>query len=106
MQRIDELLPLFRDLQPMAAPTPGKPDPHENLTDILEVVAVASGLRPAHLQGQGQHDDRRVAALEAIACGHGLSTLRTRSLIPYFHRARGYDARIIEFEDAHNVRNQ
>lgn len=100
------LASLFQDLQPVAEPTVGKPDPHENLTDILEVVAVAAGLRPAHLQGQGQHDPRRVAALEGIAHRHGLSTLRTRTLIPFFHRSRTYDAQILEFEDADNVRKQ
>ena len=78
---------LFRDLRPLAAATPGKPDPHENLTDILEIVGVAAGIRPAHLQGQGQHDEERLAFVERIAHRPGLTTLRTKTLRPYFHRA-------------------
>lgn len=103
---MNSLLSLFRDLQPLAVQTPGKPDPHENVTDILEIVAVAEGLRRAHLQGQGQHDEQRLAVVERIARGHGLMTLRTRTLIPFLHRQRRYETRIIEFEDTDNVRKQ
>jgi hypothetical protein len=97
---------LFHDLKPIAVTTGGKPDPHENLTDILEIVAVSLGHRRAHLQGQGQNDPQRLDFLEAIGRKHGLTTIRTRTLIPYFHRPRNYDARIVGFEDANNLRKQ
>lgn len=103
---MNSLVSLFRDLQPLETQTPGKPDPHENLTDILEIVAVAAGIRPAHLQGQGQHDEERLAVVERITRGHGLMTMRTRTLIPFFHRPRGCEQRIIEFEDADNLKKQ
>lgn len=107
LARMERLLSLFHDLQPTAAPTRCKPDPHENLTDILEIVAVAAGIRSAHLQGQGHHDEHRLAVLEGVARRHGLTTLRTRSLTPFFiHRPRRYDPRLIELEDADNVKNQ
>jgi uncharacterized protein YchJ len=97
---------LFRDLQPLAGLTPGKPDPHENLTDILELVAVSTGIRLAHLQGHGQHDEERLATIERIAHSHGLRTLRTPSLKPFFHRAPRYDQGIVEWQSADDLENQ
>lgn len=106
MRLVSHPIGFFRDLQSLAMPTPGKPDPHENLTDILELVAVAEGLKPAHLQGQGHHDEGRLGVLETICQSHGLRTLRTRPLIPFLHRPRRYDAKIVAFEDDDNVRRQ
>jgi uncharacterized protein YchJ len=103
---MDRILSLFQDLQPLALQTPGKPDPHENLTDILEIVAVAAGIRPAHLQGQGQHDEERLAFVERTARRHDLMTLRTRGLIPFLHRPRRYEHRIIEFQEADHEKKQ
>jgi hypothetical protein len=53
---------------------------HEMLTDILEVVAVAEGLKPAHLAGQGEGAVWRIDAFERIATAAGLCTLRTASI--------------------------
>src|SRR6266571_3396468 len=103
---MDRILSLFQDLQPLALQTRGKPDPHENLTDILEIVAVAGGIRPAHLQGQGQSDEERLALVERTARRHWLITLRTRTLIPFLHRPRRYERQIIEFENADQVKKQ
>src|SRR6185295_10421322 len=77
---MDRILSLFQDLQPLALQTRGKPDPRENLADILKIVAVASGIRPAHLQGQGLSDEEQLALVERTARRHGLITLRTRTL--------------------------
>jgi hypothetical protein len=97
---------LFRDLQPLAQVTAGKPDPHENLTDVLEIVAVAEGIRRAHLQGQGQHDEGRLAVIERIVHSHGLMTLRTTTLLPFQHRRPRYNPRIIDWEDARQLERQ
>ena len=102
----DKIDSLFRDVQPLAKVTEGKPAPHENLADILEIVAVASGIRPAHLQGQRQHDDQRLAEIEGIAERHGLKTIRTKTLKPFFHRTPRFDQGIIDFENADNQKKQ
>jgi hypothetical protein len=50
---------------------------HEMLTDILEVVQVVDGSKPAHLAGQGEGAAWRMAAFERIAADAGLHVLRT-----------------------------
>lgn len=77
---------LFSELQALIAPTRGKPDPHENLTDVLEIMPVGEGLKPAHVQGQGMRDSARLESVEAIATRHGLRALRTQPVLAFFHR--------------------
>ena len=97
---------LFADLQPLARPTRDKPDPHENITDILEILAVADDQKPAHLQGQGMRDEERLRSIEAIAARHGLRTMRTPSLVPFFGRAPRFDARIFEAQKESHAQTQ
>ena len=54
-----------------------KDDQWENLTDILEITAVAAGLKPAHLAGAGLRGLTVPAQLESIAKAHGLVALAT-----------------------------
>jgi hypothetical protein len=50
---------------------------HEMLSDILEVVAVAEGAKPAHLAGQGEGALWRMDVFARAAVAAGLCTLRT-----------------------------
>ena len=44
---------LLKKLRALRFDSKDKPDRHENLLDILEIVAVNAGSKPAHLNGQG-----------------------------------------------------
>lgn len=50
---------------------------HEMLIDILEVVEVARGLKPAHLAGHGERAPWRMEEFERIATEVGLHSMRT-----------------------------
>jgi hypothetical protein len=50
---------------------------HEMLTDILEVLAVAEGSKPAYLGGQGEGAAWRLDAFARVAATAGLQVLRT-----------------------------
>jgi hypothetical protein len=63
-----------------------KPSRWENLTDILEILAVLEGLKPSHLNGHGLRSGRLLDTLESIAGNHGLLTLRTPPHPPHHHR--------------------
>ena len=62
---------------------------HEMLTDILEVVEVAAGLKPAHLAGQGGGEAWRREEFEGSAAAAGLLTLRTPGMPPPADRNTG-----------------
>jgi len=62
---------------------------HEMLTDILEVVEVAAGLKPAYLAGQGGGEAWRREEFERCAAEAGLLTLRTPGLSPSADRITG-----------------
>jgi hypothetical protein len=81
---------LFRELRALRFGA-GKPDPHENLLDVLEVVAVFAGLKPAHLQGQGQYDEGTSIALAETAARHGLLVQRSQGFGEWRPRAYGGD---------------
>lgn len=68
---------LFHDLLALPPTSPDKPSLAENLLDVLEICAVAAGLKTCHLQGDGFRDPERLAALASIAHRHGLHTRRT-----------------------------
>jgi hypothetical protein len=53
------------------------PSIHEMLTDLLEVVEVANGMKPAHLAGQGGGETWRRDRFARCAEKAGLLTLRT-----------------------------
>jgi hypothetical protein len=88
---------LFQDLRPFVVQTEGKPSLHENLLDVLEVVAVAQGLRPAHLQGNGFRDARRLEAFEQIARRHRLATLRTKRVTRRLCRAPEFERELADW---------
>lgn len=71
------VLALFNDLLALPPTSPDKPSLAENLLDVLEVCAVAAGLKTCHLHGDGFRDPERLAAIATIAHRHGLHTRRT-----------------------------
>lgn len=71
------VLALFDDLLELPPTSPDKPSLAENLLDVLEVCAVAAGLKTCHLHGDGFRDPDRLAAIATIAHRHGLHTRRT-----------------------------
>jgi hypothetical protein len=77
----------------------GKPDSHENLLDVLELMAVALGRKPAHLQGHGQYDQATLAAIEALAAKHGLLVRRTPGFDGLTHRPYRGDREFQAFMD-------
>lgn len=54
---------------------------HEMLMDILEVVEVAHGLKPAHLAGHGERSPWRMDEFERIAAEAGLQAMRTSEIL-------------------------
>jgi len=92
------LNPLFLALRGIPADPTDKPDPAENLTDTLEIVAVQAGIKPAHLSGQGMRSERILVSLEEIANQHGLLTLRTNAIRRYRERMPAYEAKISEWQ--------
>jgi hypothetical protein len=70
----------------------------EILLDYLEIVAVAAGEKPSHLQGQGTRSRSLMHALERVAAAHGLLVKRTPPVPTHYHRAPNYDARLFEWE--------
>ena len=89
---------LLRDLQGMRFDREGKASDLEILIDYLEIVAVACGEKPAHLQGQGMRSTDFMHALRGVAAAHGLLVMQTGPLLPRFLRAPTYDARFFEWE--------
>jgi len=68
------------------------------LTDIAEIVAVAGGMKPAHLNGQGFLFYSPIDQLERLATRHGLLTLRTKRIKSYKHRKPRYDQALYRWE--------
>ena len=93
-----ELRSLLRDLQDMSFEREGKVSDLEILTDYLEIVAVAAGEKPAHLQGQGMRSAHFMHAVRQVATAHRLLVMQTGPLLPRFLRAPSYDPRFFEWE--------
>jgi hypothetical protein len=89
---------LLRDLQRLQFQREGKVSDLEILLDYLEIVAVAAGEKPSHLQGQGMRSRSLLDAIESIAAAHGLQVLRTGVVLQHFHRVPNYDARFFNWE--------
>ena len=101
---LDSRRALFSALQPLTPPTRTAPDLHENYADILEILAVASGLQSAHLHGETalggtRRDEERLRMLEDIAADHGLLTLRTQSPRHHWPRPPEVDPEIAAWEE-------
>ena len=93
-----ELRSLLDDLQALRFDREEKTSELEILIDYLELVAVAAGEKPAHLQGQGMRSRSFMRAIEGVAAAHGLLTMHTRPVPTYYHRAPNYDAGLFEWE--------
>ena len=92
------VLSLFSDLRALSFDRHEKQSAYENLTDVLEIISVARGLKPAHLNGQGLRSERLLLDLEAIAERHGLLHHRTHSIVPCTHRPPNYHPSIVAWE--------
>ena len=89
---------LLRDLQRLQFEREEKAIGLEILIDYLEIVAVAAGEKPAHLQGQGMRSKSFMHAVRSVAAAHGLLVMHTGPLLPRFLRAPNYDPRFFEWE--------
>ena len=89
---------LLRDLQRAQFDREQKASDLEILIDFLEIIAVAAGDKPAHLQGQGMRSRSFMHAIRSVAAAHGLLVLETGPLLPRFLRAPAYDSRFFEWE--------
>lgn len=89
---------LLRDLQGLRFDREDKVSELEILLDYLEIVAVAAGEKPSHLQGQGMRSRSLLQAIERVATAHGLGVVRTGVVLPHFHRAPNYDPRFFDWE--------
>src|SRR3954465_13314912 len=89
---------LLRDLQELRFDREAKASDLEILIDYLELVAVASGEKPAHLQGQGTRSKSFMHGLRSVVVAHGLLVMQTGPLLPRFLRAPSYDPRYFEWE--------
>ena len=93
-----ELRSLLTDLQAIPFDREEKTSELEILIDFLEIVAVAAGEKPAHLQGQGMRSRSFIRALDHVAAAHGLLVMRTPPVPTFYHRAPDYDPRFFEWE--------
>lgn len=89
---------LLRDLQGLQFDREDKVSDLEILLDYLEIVAVAAGEKPSHLQGQGMRSRTLGQAIQRVAAAHGLGVVRTGVVVPHFHRAPNYDTRFFDWE--------
>ena len=89
---------LLHDLQALRFDREEKASDLEILIDYLEIVAVAAGEKPAHLQGQGMRSKSFMHALQSVAAAHGLLVMQTGPLLPRFLRSPNYDPRFFEWE--------
>lgn len=89
---------LLADLQALGFHREEKTSELEILIDYLELVAVAAGEKPSHLQGQGMRSRSFMRAIEGVAAAHGLLVMYTPPVPTHYHRAPQYDARFFEWE--------
>src|SRR5580693_1563731 len=92
------LLALYQDLRGLRFDLSEKPSRWQNLTDLLEILAVAHGIKPTHLNGQGLRSEQLLAELAAVANQHALLTRRTRPLPPFRHREPDVDREYRDWE--------
>lgn len=72
----NSILQLYQDLRQLQFDRDIKQSEWENQTDVLEILAVAGGIKPAHLNGHGMRDEHLLDALEKLSASHGLHALR------------------------------
>jgi len=89
---------LLTDLQAIPFEREEKTNELETLIDYLEIIAVAAGEKPSHLQGQGRRSRSFMRGIERVAAAHDLLLRRTPPAPTYYHRAPNYDPRFFEWE--------
>ncbi len=89
---------LLNDLQGLRFDREEKTSELEILIDCLEVVAVAAGEKPSHLQGQGMRSRSFMQAIERVTVAHGLNVMHTHPVPTHYHRAPSYDADFFAWE--------
>jgi len=89
---------LLGDLRGLRFDREEKSSELEILLDYLELVAVAAGEKPAHLQGQGMRSRSFMRGIEGVAAAHGLLVMYTPPVPTHYHRPPHYDARFFEWE--------
>lgn len=73
---------IFADLQKIDFDRPER-DPHHNLTDVLEIIAVSIGDKPTFLGGQSRSPDGPLLTeIAAAASKHGMLTRRSKGIMP------------------------
>ena len=90
---------LLRDLQGLRFDREDKVSELETLLDHLEIVAVAAGEKPSHLQGQGMRSKSFLEGIRPVATKHGLLVMRTGVVLQHFDRAPSYDARFFDWQN-------
>lgn len=93
-----KLRSLLTELQSIPFDREEKTSELEVLIDYLEIVAVAAGEKPSHLQGQGMRSRSFMRVVERVATAHGLLVMRTPPVPTYWHRAPNYDPRFFDWE--------
>jgi hypothetical protein len=94
---------LFEELREIGFDLREKESHHENLTDILEILAVAAGLKPAHLNGQGFRSETLLVDLERVADHWSLFHTRTAGIVHHRPRALRCDVAIAEWKRAQQI---
>lgn len=92
------VLELFRTLYALPWDSEDRPSRYENLTDILEIIAVFLRLKPSYLYGQGFHNEALIPIIERIASRFGLMTVRTLGVRSYQHREPNFDPAIKQWD--------
>ena len=95
----EQLRSLFGELRSIRFSETEKPGRSENLTDILEIAAVFTGLKPSHLSGHGCRSESLMLTLQQIAPRYGLFTLRTSKCKHFRHREPKYESAIVRWQD-------
>ena len=100
-ERMDDaaLRSLLRDLHELRFEREGKESELEILLDYLEIVAVAAGEKPSHVQGQGMRSRGLLEGVQRVATAHGLLVMRTGVVLQHFPRAPNYNPRFFEWQN-------
>jgi hypothetical protein len=94
----DRLRALYHELRAIPFDEAEKPSAWENLTDVLEILAVWKGIKPMHLNGGGLRSQRLLVDLESVALKYGLLTLRTGPHRPHQHREPKVDRGFLRWQ--------
>jgi len=106
MSSNDVRLSLFSKLLAVSQESKERPDKAENLTDVLEILAVFDGFRPAHASSQQFHSESLCAKLEGIVSEFGLTSLRTLVIEPFNHHSPRIPNEVLTAFDEANARDR